>query len=534
MHGEHRLILCNDGGPLLGPNVEAPIGADGLERLVLDPLAGTQIDTLFWQLGTDPYLSTPTHRLSDWHSHRTQVAPVWGDGIEKFTSAGNWRIYENTRHLFEQGTDPIEVIVEGGHRRGLDVFASMRVNDIHDGFHPDDDPPFLSPTKRAHPDWLLGRTPNPLPRGLFTGLSRFAFNFALPEVREYRLAIAREVIDNYEVDGLEWDFCRCPRLFPEGTSRDNAHVMTDVIKSLREALDKKGAQVGRHLKLAVRVPPTIELAAAFGIDVETWIADGLIDILIAGVVLGSMHRVPVESFVEAARDTDVKVIAQNLGMFWDGRPNSTRVLWGEPDVYSDDMCRASAATYWQAGVDGLYLWNNQIIEFARDASYDGQPWREIGAPESLHRMNKHYVVDSPADREMSIYEFGAPPIPEGPLPQSLDVPGDTAEVSVDIADDIAESADSPPPAHATLRLLIVNLTNRDEITVALNDVPLDMSSARIALNYNDCWLDFEVSDGLLKRGWNHLLLQVLSRNPRVSAPLTVASVEAIIEYTTSE
>ena len=85
-----------------------------------------------------------------------------------------------------------------------------------------------------------------------------------------------------------------------------------------------------------------------------------------------------------------------------------------------------------------------------------------------------------------------------------------------------------------MRLLIVNLTNRDEITVALNDVPLDMSSARIALNYNDCWLDFEVSDGLLKRGWNHLLLQVLSRNPRVSAPLTVASVEAIIEYTTSE
>ena len=68
----------------------------------------------------------------------------------------------------------------------------------------------------------------------------------------------------------------------------------------------------------------------------------------------------------------------------------------------------------------------------------------------------------------------------------------------------------------------------------LNDLPLDISFARVALNYNDCWLDFEVSNGLLKRGWNHLSLQVLSRNPRMSAPLTVASVEAIIKYITSE
>ena len=50
----HRLILCNDGGTLVGPTAEAPIGAEGLARLAIDPLRDTQVDTLYWQLGTDP------------------------------------------------------------------------------------------------------------------------------------------------------------------------------------------------------------------------------------------------------------------------------------------------------------------------------------------------------------------------------------------------------------------------------------------------------------------------------------------------
>jgi hypothetical protein len=524
-HKQHRLILCNDGGPLLGPNVEAPIGADGLEKLVLEPLDGTQVDTLFWQIGTDVFKSSPTHRLTGWYSHRTDIGPQWGDGMDAFTSAGNWRIYENTRDLIEQGTDPLEVLVERGHKRGIDVFASMRVNDIHDGFHKDGDPPSFVPTKREHPEWLLGPAYNPEPESRFKGISRYALNFAVPEVRDYALAIATEAIDNYDVDGIEWDFCRFPRLFPEGTARDNAHLMTDLIGSLRQALDTKGEQQGRRLELAVRVPATIDLSAAFGLDVEEWIRQGFIDILIAGVVHGNSHRIPIESFVQAAEGTRVQVIAQNPGFFWLGRPNSAKVLWGETGLYSDEMCRATAAAHWQAGADGVYLWNNQLIEFNHSADYDAQPWREVGSPDTLIGKDKHYAVDSPADWDTMRYELGAPAVAQGPLPQTLANTGDSAEVSIDIADDIADG--SP---NATLRVLIVNLTNRDDVTFTLNDVELDITRAKIALNYDDCWLDFDVSKGPLKRGWNLLNMRVVERNPRVSAPLTVASVEVIVRY----
>jgi hypothetical protein len=522
---KHRLILCNDGGPLLGPNIEAPVGANGLEKLVLEPLDGTQVDTLFWQIGTDPYKSTPTHRLTGWYSHRTDIGPRWGDGMDAFNSAGMWRIYENTRNLIEQGTDPLEVIVERGHKRGLDVFASMRVNDIHDGFHMDGDPPFFSPTKLDHPEWLLGPVYNPEPESRYKGLSRYALNFAVWEVRDYALAMATETIDNYNVDGLEWDFCRFPRLFPEGAARDNAQLMTTVIGSLREALDRKGEQQGRRLELAVRVPPTIELAAAFGLDVEEWIRRGLIDILIAGVVHGNLHRVPVESFVQAAKDTGVQVIAQNPGFFRLGRPNSAKVLWGETGLYSDEMCRATAAAHWQAGADGVYLWNNQLIEFNHSVDYDARPWREVGSPDTLIGKDKHYVVDSPADWDTMRYELGAPAVPQGPLPQSLASEGDSAEVSVDIADDVGTGTTT-----ATLRVLIVNLTNRDTVVFTLNGIELGITSASIALNYDDCWLDFDVSGGPIRRGWNTFVLKVKERNRLISAPLSLASVEVLVRY----
>ena len=136
----NRLILCNDGGPLAGPTLEAPIGEEGLSRLVIDPLVGTGVDTLYWQIGTDPYRGTPANRHTDIYSHRTEVAPRWGGETDIFGTAGDWRIYENTRQLIENGTDPPEVVINHGHKVGLEVFLSMRVNDVHDGKLPGDLP----------------------------------------------------------------------------------------------------------------------------------------------------------------------------------------------------------------------------------------------------------------------------------------------------------------------------------------------------------------------------------------------------------
>ena len=347
-------------------------------RLAIDPLVGTKIDTLYWQLGTDPYLGTPTHRLSDQYSHSTEVGPRWGQDRSRFPTAGTWRIYENTRQMTEAGADPAAVVIDYGHRAGLEVFLSMRVNDIHDSNLAGGlDDPLMSPMKRAHPDWLLWEEDR----------ARTAYNFAVPEVRDYKLALAKEAIDNYDLDGLDWDFCRRPILFHGGQEGEGSSLLTGLMRMVKDALDRKSREVGRPILFSARVPGSIEQALSAGIDVQAWLREGLLDVLIVGFVFNK-HRLPVEEYVEAARGTDVEVIAQNLGLFMQPRPLSAGFLWDERDYYSTEMCRATAATHWRAGAEGVYLFNNHYLGVLRDRHYDRQPWKEIADPELIARKGQ--------------------------------------------------------------------------------------------------------------------------------------------------
>ena len=198
---KRRLVLCNDGGTLGAPDMEAPIGIEGLARETIDPLKGTMVDTLYWQIGADPWMGTDTHRLSDWYLHRTQVGAIWGSDRDQFKTAGEWRIAENARRIMDGGTDPVAVVIDHGHKAGLDVFVSFRINDGHDSRLKDGiNDANMAPTRRNHPDWLLHGE----------GFAKFEYNFALPEVRAYTLALLKEAIANYDLDGFDLDFVRYP------------------------------------------------------------------------------------------------------------------------------------------------------------------------------------------------------------------------------------------------------------------------------------------------------------------------------------
>ena len=80
-----RFVLCNDGESLGGPADDAPMTKEKFIEVTLGPLKNTQIDTLYWQLGTDTNHGSPTLRYSDVYSHDTSVAPRWGEDMETFT-----------------------------------------------------------------------------------------------------------------------------------------------------------------------------------------------------------------------------------------------------------------------------------------------------------------------------------------------------------------------------------------------------------------------------------------------------------------
>jgi hypothetical protein len=503
---KRRLVLCNDGGSLGAPDMEAPIGIEGLVHEAIDPLRGTMVDTLYWQLGVDPWLGTDTHRLSDWYSHQTKVGAIWGSDRTQFKTAGEWRIAENAHQIMQSGTDPAAVVIDQGHKAGLDVFLSLRFNDGHDSRLKDGiNDTNMVPTRREHPEWLLNGN----------GFEKFGYNFALPEVRAYTLGLIKEAIANYNLDGFDIDFDRQPSAFKHGEADQNAPLITELLHQVRLALDARGTALGRKLYLSVRVPPSLEHDRKQGFDVAAWIKEHLVDIVVVGDPSGWNYRLPIEDFRALAQGTDCKILAQNLCAFKEDRGRSASVLFGERDYYSVEQFRATAALHWQAGADGQFIWNQHWLKYYRDDKFDGQSWKEIGDQQVLAHKDKEYLV-GPKDRG-------------GPLPLELAHAGDAQQVNVEIADDIEAAEHAGILRHTTLRVLIEQLTTLDHLDLQLNGTPLDISSAKKRLNYNDCWLDFDVSK-ILHKGNNALTLKVIERNPHVLAPLTLRHVDTMVGY----
>lgn len=504
---KRRLVLCNDGGTLGAPDMEAPIGIEGLVHETIDPLRDTMVDTLYWQLGVDPYFGTTTARLSDWYAHETKVGSVWGADRQQFKTAGEWRIAENIHQIMAGGTDPAAVIIDGGHRAGIDVFLSLRFNDGHDGHLPKGlNDVNMVPMRKQHPEWLLNGTE----------YSRYVYNFAIPEVRDYEMGLIREAIARYAMDGFDLDFDRQPCIFQPGEEEANAPLITEMLRQTRAALDARGRELGRRLLLSVRVPPSLEYDRHQGLEVPVWIAQRIVDIVVVGDPGGWNYRLPIEDFRALTKGTDCKILAQNLCAYKEDRGRSASVLFGEGNYYSPEQFRAVAARHWMAGADGQFIWNQHFLKFFRDDQFSRQSWKEIGDPQVLARLDKHYLV--------------GPQKHGGCLPLTLAPEAPAQEINVEIADDIAAAKRDGLLKEVTLRVLVEQLTSLDKLEVRFNGHPLDLAKATKHLNYNDCWVDFDVAD-TVQRGNNALSIQVQERNPHVQAKLTLRHVDTFVRYT---
>ena len=152
----------------------------------------------------------------------------------------------------------------------------------------------------------------------------------------------------------------------------------------------------------------------------------------------------------------------------------------------------------------------------------------------MSRRNKHYLVDHPHQLEVMKNELGSYTVPPGPLPINLGGPGEQATVRVDISDDLEGAKADGMLDGARLRLMIVHLTAQDDIDISLNGQALDMSTVDRRLLYNDCWLDFDVTNDSLQQGWNEVKVAVNRRNPHLSASLVLDSVEVFVDYAGSD
>ena len=472
------LIFNNDGCDVVY-EMKQPTAEDLLGRRTA-PLAGSQVSTIFYCTISSPF---------GVFTHHTKVGDMFTTRELPFTA-------NMTQALFDKQIDPLKVMADWGRANRVELFWSMRMNDTHDAGKTGYGPVMFrtSSVKNQRPQWLMGTVDKPPKFGKWSSV-----DYGRAEIRDLAFRYVQEVCRNYDVDGIELDFFRHALFFRSSTTGAPATTeelgqMTDLLRRVRTMADEVGAQRGRPILLAMRVPDSVEYCKVIGLDLETWLKDDLLDLLITS---GYTQLNPVDYSVALARQYGVKVypsLDESRIKDESGKKLRSTLL----------SYRGRAMAAWASGVDGIYLFNY----------FDPTSplWNELGDASKLNTLDKDYFA--------SVRGAGAMPVPHQPFqkaptlnpsdPLKLGV-GKTASVDVVIGDDFAAAQAADTTAAVTLRLLLKDLQAGD-IDVRFNGGPI--KNARII----DGWLEAPLDITTIKCGHN-----TVSVTPMPGAKLTLWS-----------
>ncbi len=500
-----RVIFNNDGDDALCFRKEgADISSVGFTKALqsdrvtpeafldirIAPMVGTQIDSLFY---------------SDSQSfgaflHPSEVSEVFTKTLDFGDGAPTRNI---TQDLIEQGTDPLELAVEFCQQNGIEIFSSIRMNDIHDGRGYVRSDPLLPQFKKDHPEYLFGPKGAKLAYGYYSGV-----DYAQPAVRERAFLILEDVCRRYAVDGLELDFWRHPPFFKSyavsgnPASTEERDQMTELLRRVRTMTEEVSLDRDRPLLIAVRVPDSVGACQSLGLDLERWLQEDLIDILIAGemqlspweetVALGHKYDVPVYPCIRPA-------IASRRGV-----------------ASTAESYRAMAMNIWNSGADGVYTFN---MFKTRDRLY-----RELGDPEALQKLDKVYRLN-PVGYSMAQQYFNVDPFLRVPVlsprhPSPLKA-GQPIEIPFPVGDDVLWGESAGIRADVKLRLQVEKLTGSRDLAVKINGAALGKSALTSG------WLRYQVEPKLVKKGTNRI--EITPRRGLAEAPV-LSDLELHIKY----
>ncbi len=464
-HRARRIIFNNDGDDhLLGG--DASLEAFFAKRTT--PLLGSQVDTIFYC----------TSRPFGMFIHNTKVGDVLTDKTAFAPDRNNI-----VSDLIAQGTDPLSAMVDYCRTNDLEIFWSMRMNDTHDAGHPPGTPQFYwSSFKQEHPEYLFGTRSK---RPAFGSWS--AVDYAEPVVRDFLFDVFQEICRNYDVDGIELDFYRHLVLFRTVANGgiatpEERDMMTALLRRVREMTEAEGVRCGRPILIAVRAPDSVEYCRGMGIDIEQWMDEGLIDMLVAG---GDFRLNPWEVSTALGRRYDIPVYA-------DLDPSIPYNLASPFGRNSLEASRGRAMDAWRAGCAGMYMFNHFN---PRDPL-----WWELGDPESLRRSDKLYFVNVTGS---SGYLHAGRSLPGGDKHVTLPrlhprtpahlVPGKPLTTSMYVGEDIAGAAQEGLEATVTCHLS-ASVAMPPEVT--LNDTVLTGGEKQ------GNWFEYAVSPELVRPGAN--------------------------------
>ena len=354
----HILVYNQDGTNFTATHGDDQMTADGLRAFLGTVIGGGQVTHFFFNLtGQAASFDSKTIPPSWWRLDTVKGEPPVCPRRDLL--------------LHRNGVDVGQVYVDGCRARKVSPWYSMRMNDVHCV----DDPSWWGHSKFRldHPEfWCV---PHAKGNGPWT---RKALDYAHPEVRAYGLAFVKEVLERWDVDGLECDWMRFTEHLRPGRQREDAHYLTEFMREVRKLTDAAAARRGHPVRIAARVASRPDAALAHGTDAVQWAKEGLVDWVIPCNFFSSVDfDLPCADWKRRLAAVNPKVLVlpgADTGVV-ERDPETGRN--GPRRMMTVEEYRGFADRMHRQGADGIYIFNLFTYFEPAYKTTDRKPWNFI-------------------------------------------------------------------------------------------------------------------------------------------------------------
>lgn len=293
------------------------------------------------------------------------------------TDVQKW-VYELSRYQLEDG-DIVGEFIRHCRKYDQQSFISMRMNDSHHGA--------FSPCEfyHQHPEYRINCKSN--------SWADRCHNWMIPEVRNYKFNLYRDLLENYNFDGFELDFMRYGRLYNEyeTTESERIAVTTEFVRKIREIAGKR--------LLCVRIPVDAENRSFLGIDPRR-LADAGVDMFNYSSYFYTSQDVDFDGLKALTSDSALYLEMTNCSGI--GRAAEKT----EGDSYEMFNCtpselRTTALCAYEAGWQGVSLFNfvyyRRFGSDKKKTAVSEPPFeviRDLRDPVQLRKSDKTYFITS--------------------------------------------------------------------------------------------------------------------------------------------
>jgi len=301
----------------------------------------------------------------------------FGERFGHLPRADYWHWEAAMKELFAQETDLLQIASESARAHGKMVLAEMRMSDAH---HYDTvENPLYPSFALEHPELCIQ---------LPDGKPDIVLDYSHAEVRARRLAVLRDLAENYDIDGVNLNWMRWCRHFAKERQREQAPILTAFLREVRAMLDEVAKARGRErFMISHYVAAELDESLDIGCDVKAWAAEGLADFVIPMDFLFTDFNIKTEEFVEATEGTDCGVypgVHSSLIFLKEGSHL--------PEYKTtEDKYRAAARNLYSWGAHGISCYNFCCWGFdARFADRMLAAFEILSSPQTLCEGTRHY------------------------------------------------------------------------------------------------------------------------------------------------